>query len=220
MDVKLSSFTGEIIDKFTMTDGQECNLQDYLKSVDVSSSQYYLYLQTSTKIKTSWKINGKEPGDISVKYTQACESSYSQDFVNKSCYSVNDCYQQTTTQNPDIERDSYNPLENGFKITQITLRQLTYLKQSDKGPNLFEYPCAMPNSSGVLHTPDLIIGLENSKSRQLLMGVVFKEHNSCAFFQWYRNGDCYISGNDLCVVSVTEPGEYVVSVCDRGTIYQ
>lgn len=79
---------------------------------------------------------------------------------------------------------------------------MIYLKQPDKDPHLFEYPCAMPNSSGVLHTPDLIMGLENSKSRQRLMGVVFNEHNSGAFFQWYRNGDGNVSGNDLCV----EPG--------------
>ena len=49
MEVRLSTYHGEAIEKITKQTGEDCSLQEYLKDIGVFSSQYYLYLRTSVK---------------------------------------------------------------------------------------------------------------------------------------------------------------------------
>lgn len=62
MDVCLSNFKGDIIIAFHDIDGNECSLQEHLKTNGIFSSQFHVYLKTTLK-----NVNAAKDGDGSCK---------------------------------------------------------------------------------------------------------------------------------------------------------
>ena len=70
---------------------------------------------------------------------------------------------------PDTGRNGYNPLENNFKDTGMTVNGITVLSRSDINFNHFEYPTGTSKSNGMIYTSDQIIGFYNSENKELIL---------------------------------------------------
>lgn len=83
IEVCLSNYVSERIDTFQTTEGEECSLQEYLKSCGMFSSQFYIYLKTKTseagdsqsasdeehiERKQELLVNGTKPCSIEIRY--------------------------------------------------------------------------------------------------------------------------------------------------------
>ena len=96
--------------------------------------------------------------------------------------------------------------------------QITVLSRPVINSNHFEYQSATFNSNGIIHILDPIMGFDNSENKELIFGVLYKEHNSGVYFQWYRNEETFASETDFCLIVVTETGNYIVSVSTGETL--
>jgi ethanolamine utilization microcompartment shell protein EutL len=57
-EVNLSTYNTEVISKFAMQNAEECNLQTYLKSIGVFTSQYHF---EKTLIAKDRKVESSQP---------------------------------------------------------------------------------------------------------------------------------------------------------------
>ena len=69
--------------------------------------------------------------------------------------STGDCCQfQHTTLDTDKDKDGYNPLDNGFKVTSVSLNEINKLDVIDSNGHFqFQYPWFYADADVMLHTP-------------------------------------------------------------------
>lgn len=151
---------------------------------------------------------------ILVKYTRDTISSYCGDVSSLSCYSVSEC--ETFSGTPLQDKD-YTPFEHGFTVTSITVGDRHYLYKDAEGHYKFPQRKVHHSTDFILHGPAEICGIE--KDRSIIIGVITKIHNEgTCMFTWFKNGQIFVAGIDLCLVRVTEEGEYDVTVGYKDTV--
>lgn len=176
-----------------------------------------LYVEKAECIGTRLKFNNQTPGDIHIRYTKVKHSLFSERQSSINCFSVGDCLSYSSS---GTEREGYNPLNDGYKVTAVSVNPNSYLDLIDLNNDAkFEYPLAHSESSVILHTPDQICGFERSNQNYLLLEVSIKEHNSGALFSWYRDDEECACEIDLCFIIVTLPGLYKVNIDVGETAY-
>lgn len=112
-------------------------------------------------------MNDQTPGELRIQYTKLYNSAYTSELSEKICHSIDDCFLDTVMTEPDIERKDFNPLEYNFKITGITVNDITILSRANPSSNHFEYPAATSDTNGIIHKPDQKAGFENSENKEL-----------------------------------------------------
>ncbi|KAK3705162.1 hypothetical protein QZH41_003137 [Actinostola sp. cb2023] len=134
---------------------------------------------------------------LCISYEETKESSYSEVIMRSVSTSRYQCYDLQCLDDPlaqDTELDNYDPLENNFKVTEITKGNTCYLKkdfvnttESDVSEESFSFP-QLPLDSWsnkiILHPPSEVWGYDDNK---LLLCVVTSCHED-AYYTWYLDG--------------------------------
>lgn len=166
-----------------------------------------------------------ESNTLCISYEETRESSYSEVIMRsvstcrRQCYDLH-CLNEPFTQ--DIEIDNYDPLENSFKVTEITKGNTCYLKkdfvntaESEVSEERFSFPqCSQDNWSNkiILHQPSEVWGYDDNK---LLLCVVTSCHED-AYYTWYLDEEIIKEGHSLCCLPVGASGNYKVKVQCKG----
>ncbi|MES9883941.1 MAG: hypothetical protein ABW185_24085, partial [Sedimenticola sp.] len=160
-------------------------------------------------------VNNQVPQKMLVKYTRDTISSYSGQLSSLHSQSLFGC--EGFSGQPLQDGDDYSPLEDGFTVTSISVGNKLYVNKQKDG--LYIFPQRELDSADViLHGPSEICGTEDDGT--LIIGVVTKVHNSGeGMFTWYKSGHIFAAGIDICLVRITEPGDYNLAVEYKNVIY-
>ena len=153
-----------------------------------------------------------------IRYETLTESSYSEVVLKSMSFSISQCYDSVSLNNPlirEIELEAFDPLEHGFTIEEISKGGKSFVDRcynsssDDECGYIFPQATAQP-SSLILHPPSEIWGYDRN---ELIMGVVASCHNAAdAWYVWHRDGIKIKEGKTCCCVQIKAPGSYTVEV--------
>lgn len=213
MEVTLTNYSGEIIERFCNIDGQPCTFQDFLKSTGRFSSQFYVYLSTKNivddKIKpleatsqTSYLANGKIIPELHVQYSKTKTSVYSGDTSIVTCHTIKECRDLSGIPD-DIEE--YEPLEDGYNLTYLSVNDKVYMERTSSGLSFPQHVTRQDNAC-ILHGPREICGMNEGK---VFLGIITdcSEDVRCT---WYRDESIHAAGINLNLIHTNKTGSYNV----------
>lgn len=154
-------------------------------------------------------INGvpteKRDRTINIKYSRIKQSIYSEEHSELRCQSTLRCFDVSGS----LEKDTYDPFEDGFLVSRIVVQNTVFLERDG---NVYICPEVSSPEQFILNGPNQVFGLEDDDSNSLVLGANTIAHNNNYIYKWLRNGNLFCSGINRCVVKVTEPGSYHVTV--------
>ena len=155
----------------------------------------------------------REP--LKISYSREVQSRYSDNVSTLTAFSRSQCIYTNTTDENDNPLDPdgvYDPLENGYKVSDISKGDKVYVQQSDTSCDdqevQYEFPCTAaaesPDPYLILHHPNEVWGFEEGK---LILGIVSHHHNNSGLScEWFCDNEPVYSGG--CLLTVEKPGYY------------
>ncbi|XP_052799115.1 uncharacterized protein LOC128230710 [Mya arenaria] len=222
MEVNLTNYSGEKIERFCNIDEQPCTFQEFLKSTGRYSSQFHVYLSTKSitydKIKpleetseTSYLANRKTIQGLHVQYTKNETSEYSGDTSIITCHSTKQCRELSGI--PD-DIDDYDPLEDGYNVTYLAVNDKVYMERTSSGLS-FPQDVAGQDSAYIFHGPNEICGMNEGK---VVLGVVTNCSENVNY-TWYKDQSIYAAGINLMLIHTNDTGVYNVKCQVGETLY-
>lgn len=160
---------------------------------------------------------------LNISYQEQKESSFSAEIIlTSSSSNRRQCYDLQSFSEPLIQvtaLDDYDPLQNGYRITDIAkgnecflTRNLSLVDDLERFNNSFLFPKYPVNGTAkiILHSPSEVWGYDPS-DKTLLLCVVASCHQE-AYYKWYLDEEIVKEGFGLCCHPVKAAGVYKVSV--------
>ncbi|XP_078613228.1 uncharacterized protein LOC144882948 isoform X1 [Branchiostoma floridae x Branchiostoma japonicum] len=153
-------------------------------------------------------VSMADPGRLSVEYTKNGQLKKSRD----QCLEADVAAHNMTEE----QKDHYHPLAYGWMIKSmkktIGARDITFLDWASSAANPM-FPAAVEKGS-IIYGPRVGNGEEDGRLVLVCMSPFYGK--KCVRHEWYKDGDLVSEGVDLCMLYVTEPGEYRCHIISCG----
>ena len=196
-------------------------LEDETKEVDIQQEMYPYPLERGKtdkvgQVEMLTVVHFQDMDDavpMDITYMKFKESSYSEVIMRCLYYSKKMCYETTLIDDPEIQPDTFNPLEHGYEIHSIEKNGKVFMKFNQSSPKnlegiirpMYTFPRARNRQDVILHHPDEIWGITDSG---IELGIITQQNPRDINFIWTKGNEIIKSGMGVSVITVEEAGEY------------